>query len=239
MAKLGFIYPIGGGEYEYYQFAEALGYRVRPYLVFAWHAGGDENHDPDALKETGAVERLAVSARGLVPLDPDVVLWACTSGSFIAGRAWAEDQVRGVHAVTGKPTSSTSIAFVNAVRHLGAKRVELLASYPERTSKAFASFLGEHGIDVSHLRWMGAPGGRDAFLMPLERFMEAAREVDGPDVDAFLVPDTAIAGFPLIGPLEGELGKPVLTANQVTIWEALRLAGWREKIAGYGKLLAA
>ena len=156
-----------------------------------------------------------MSARGLVPLNPDVVLWACTSGSFIAGRAWAEDQVKGIAAVTGKPTSSTSIAFVNAARHLGAKRVAVLASYPERTSKAFGSFLQEHDIGVSHLQWMDAPGGRDAFLMPLERFMKAAREADGPEVDAFLVPDTAIAGFPLIGPLERELGKPVLTANQV------------------------
>ena len=29
----------------------------------------------------------------------------------------------------------------------------------------------------------------------------------------------------LRGPLERELGKPVLTANQVTLWSALRLSG--------------
>jgi maleate cis-trans isomerase len=37
--------------------------------------------------------------------------------------------------------------------------------------------------------------------------------------------------------LERELGKPVLSTTQVSIWDALRLAGYRGEIAGYGKLL--
>jgi maleate isomerase len=51
------------------------------------------------------------------------------------------------------------------------------------------------------------------------------------------MPDTAVAAFALIEPLESELGKPFLTANQVTVWDALRLAGWREPVPGYGRLL--
>jgi maleate cis-trans isomerase len=39
-----------------------------------------------------------------------------------------------------------------------------------------------------------------------------------------LLPDTALHTASHIPTLEKELGKPVLTANQVTVWEALRLA---------------
>jgi maleate cis-trans isomerase len=36
--------------------------------------------------------------------------------------------------------------------------------------------------------------------------------------------------------LEKELGKPVLTANQVSVWEALRLADRRVNAPGLGAL---
>jgi maleate cis-trans isomerase len=37
--------------------------------------------------------------------------------------------------------------------------------------------------------------------------------------------------------LERELGKPVVSTTQVTVWDALRLVGWRGEIGGYGRLL--
>ena len=99
------------------------------------------------------------------------------------------------------------------------------------------SFLGEHGVDIAGFEWHGAPGGNDAYEMPVELFLRSARAIDGPKVDAFLIPDTAIAGFPILRTLEAELSKPVLAAHQVTLWEGLRLAGWREAVPGFGRLM--
>jgi maleate isomerase len=59
------------------------------------------------------------------------------------------------------------------------------------------------------------------------------------------VPDNAEAvfiggnGFRAIGviqALEVDLGRPVLTANQVAFWHALRLSGSRLPIANYGRI---
>ncbi len=235
--KFGLIYPEGGGEYEYYQFAEALGWRVQPLVLAAHLAGGDENHQPAALRETGSIARLEFSARRLAVLKPDVATWACTSGSFIVGRAGAEAQVAAIRAICGCPTTSTSLAFVAALRHLGLARVGVLASYIEETSRAFVSFLGEHGLEIAGFEWHGAPGGNDAFRMPVDLFVNSARAVDGPNVDAFLIPDTAIAGFPMVRAIEAALGKPALSANQVTLWHGHTLAGWKEPIPGFGRLM--
>jgi maleate isomerase len=38
--------------------------------------------------------------------------------------------------------------------------------------------------------------------------------------------------------LEKELGKPVLSTSQVTLWHALKLAGHRHGVKGFGGLLA-
>jgi maleate isomerase len=46
-------------------------------------------------------------------------------------------------------------------------------------------------------------------------------------------------GFRAVGvirALEEDLGRPVLTANQVAFWAALRLSGTRAPVAGYGRI---
>ena len=45
-----------------------------------------------------------------------------------------------------------------------------------------------------------------------------------PDAEAVLIPDTALHTAAFLPELETHVGKTVLTANQVTMWEALRLA---------------
>ena len=48
---------------------------------------------------------------------------------------------------------------------------------------------------------------------------------DDPAAEAIFVSCTNLPTYDIIDPLERELGIPVLTANQVTLWAALRLAG--------------
>jgi maleate cis-trans isomerase len=43
----------------------------------------------------------------------------------------------------------------------------------------------------------------------------------------------------IIETLEADLGKPVITSNQAVLWRALRLTGVRQRIPGFGRLLAA
>ena len=54
--------------------------------------------------------------------------------------------------------------------------------------------------------------------------------------EALLIPDTAIPAWQAIAPLEERLGRPILTANQVTLWEALRLAGVLQRRRDWGRL---
>jgi maleate isomerase len=49
---------------------------------------------------------------------------------------------------------------------------------------------------------------------------------------------TALKTADVIEGLEEELGKPVLTANQVTMWDALRIMGAMELTGGVGRLFS-
>ena len=112
------------------------------------------------------------------------MFWACTSGSFILGRDYAERQRDAIANAAGMPAGSTSLAFVKVLDEIGARRVSVVATYPEPASRAFASFLAEFGIEVIHLQWLDVPGGWDTSDMDPERIVNGVREaaVDGADV---------------------------------------------------------
>jgi maleate cis-trans isomerase len=221
MTRLGFIYPGGGAEHDYYRFAEAHGLRV--FLVGSRTPGGDD-HDVEALRLTARTEHIVEAARRLLALRVDAALWACTSGSFILGRAGAEAQVRALREAISKPATSTSLAFIAALERLGVQRVAVLATYPEPAARALAAFLAEYGITVVALHWLDAASGFDASGIDAHRLRAAVAGMDLKRVEAVLIPDTALPSLEFVNDLEAACQLPVLTANQVTLWAALGLA---------------
>ena len=163
MTRLGVIYPGGGAEQDYYLFGERHGLRM--FLVGSRIPAGDD-HAVEALLQTARVENIREAAARFRTLDPDVVVWACTSGSFIVGRDGAERQMAALRAATGVPATSTSLAFVDALGALGAPRVALSQRHgPEPASRALASFLNAFGVTVASLQWLDAPSGLEAALI--------------------------------------------------------------------------
>jgi maleate cis-trans isomerase len=59
------------------------------------------------------------------------------------------------------------------------------------------------------------------------------------DAEVVLVPDTAMHTLAIIEELEAAISKPVLTANQVTVWKGLQLLGPVPDLSGLGILFAA
>jgi maleate cis-trans isomerase len=236
--RIGMIIPSGGPEADYYSYEEAANGALKFYFTIS-RVGGDlgHDHDPDALRQTAQVEWLAEAAERLRPFRLDGLQWACTSGSFINGRAFAEAQAAAIGKVLGIPATSTSLAFAAALAHLGLRRVAVLATYPEPAARAFAAFLGEFGIDVARLDWLGAPSGWDAARFGESLITPAAVKMVEPGIEAVLIPDTALPSLHYLERLERRVGLPVLTANAVTIWDAERIAGRHAALPSFGSLL--
>ena len=55
--------------------------------------------------------------------------------------------------------------------------------------------------------------------------------------DAVLVSGTGLPTAGIIEDLERELGKPVVTSQQASLWLALRLARVADSVPGFGRLL--
>ena len=164
-------------------------------------------------------------------------MWACTSGSFVFGVEGARRQAQDLADALGVPSSSTSLAFLSACRALGLKQVAVAATYPEELSKAFRTFLESDGIEVVHMGCLGVWTGDESALIERDEVLRFARANDHPDAEAVLIPDTALHTAGFLPELETAVGKTVLTANQVTMWEALRLANRFAPQSGLGRLM--
>ncbi|MGQ4441138.1 aspartate/glutamate racemase family protein [Streptomyces violaceoruber] len=234
MTALGFLYPGHSGEDDYPRIEQLLGSDIRVDLV---HTDiGEDAHRVDALLEMGSPRRLEAGVAELRLAGADAVVWACTSGSFVHGWDGAHAQVRALAQAAGLPASSTSFAFVHAAKELGVRRVSIGATYPDDVARLFGDFLGAAGIEVADVVSSGVITAAEVGTWTEAEVLALARAADRPDVEAVLLPDTALHTAAYIPALEKELGKPVLTANQVTIWEGLRLADRRVNAPELGAL---
>jgi maleate cis-trans isomerase len=234
MTALGFLYPGHSAEDDYPRIEQLLGSDIRVELV---HTDiGEDAHRVDALRQMGAPERLAAGVEQLRLSGAEAVVWACTSGGFVHGWEGAQEQVRALARTAGMPASSTSFAFVHAVQEVGAGRVAVGATYPDDVAELFAEFLRAGGLAVTGVRSSGIVTAAEVGTWGEAEVFALARAADDPGAEAVLLPDTALHTAAYLPALEKELGKPVLTANQVTVWEALRLADRRVNAPGLGSL---
>ncbi|MBF6173920.1 maleate cis-trans isomerase [Nocardia blacklockiae] len=218
---IGFIYPDHAAEDDYPRAAEILGARLRVVHIY-----GTDLHAVPELLDLGSPARLREGAGLLAEARPDAVVWACTSGSFVYGPQGAREQVRGLREAAGVPASSTSFAFVNAARALDISKVAVCASYPDDVARLFVDFLAAEGIEVLSMSSADIDTAAEVGTLEPEQVVKLAVANDHPDAQALLIPDTAMHTVAVLPELEATLGKPVLTANQVTIWEGIRLAGY-------------
>lgn len=237
MATVGLLYPGHSAEDDF----PALEARVAPALRLpvVITSVGEDAHRVDALLDLGSTERLADGVRQLADARPQAVMWACTSGSFVFGPDGARSQAAKVAAAAGVPASSTSIAFVDALRHLGIRRVAVAASYPHDVAEHFVQFLSADGVQVVAMGSHGIITAAEVGTLEPDRVVDMVTAADHPDAEAVLLPDTAMHTLAVIDRLEAAVGKPVLTANQVTVWKGLQLVGAAPAIPGLGRLFEA
>lgn len=236
MPTIAMLYPGHSAEDEFRTLSARLPGSSFP-VIHTWE--GPTDHELTALRALGARDRLTPPARRSRAWSPDAVMWACTSGSFVYGLEGCREQARWLQEATQTRASSTSLAFAAAVHHLGLERVSIAATYPREVAACFVALLEDDGIRVTALSAYDVPSGEDAGRLGREWVLETARAADLADSQCLLIPDTALHTIEVLPQLEEALGLPVLTANQVTAWQGLLLAGQQTQAEGLGTLFSA
>ena len=188
-----------------------------------------------------AAERAVAALAQLLPIRPSAIAWACTSGSFIGGKAAHElllDQLR--RAAGGVPVTTASGAVVAACRHLGIQRPAVGTPYSEQVTSELLAFLQEHDImpvavERLHANEMDDYALQDVSDVRLAGFLRQL--VCAPEADGIVLSCTGLATATLPRALEPELGLPIVSSNLAIAWHCWRLGGISAPPLGGGALI--
>ncbi|MER6011760.1 maleate cis-trans isomerase family protein [Streptomyces bluensis] len=170
-------------------------------------------------------ETLGDAVRTLNAIAPEVVAYACTSGSFVGGVAGERAMCEAMTRAGAVPSVTTSGALLDALNELGVRRLALVTPYTVSVTLALEGYLAEAGITVTGRAFMGLT--RHIWKVPYRDVVDMARRAVRAPADALFISCTNLPTYDVIPQLEAELRMPVISANQVTMWAALRHLGTR------------
>jgi maleate isomerase len=183
------------------------------------------------------VSDIEMQSRSLASADVDIIVLGAAAPSFLKGLGYDREMAKKIEAASGKRATTTSTALIEALQYLGVSRVVLGAAYDDKVNAIAKSFLEVNGFNVLDAQGLGLVDNLVVGRLDATSAYELARKIDRPDAEAIVLACTNWKTMDVIERLERELGKPVLSTTQVTIWTALRAIGRIEGVPGYGRLL--
>ena len=198
----------------------------------------DDDIALDMVDSYGDLNLLRQAADVLKITRPNVMVFGCTSCSFLRGVGRDLEQARAIGEVCGVPGTTVSTATVAALRTMGIGSVAIGAPYPQSVTERFATFLTDSGFEVVGWEALDMKSEWEIGNASPSVWFELARRVDDPRAEAVVLSCTGIRTAEILTAIEADLGKPVITAPQVMIWHPLQLMRVNATRADRGRLFA-
>ncbi|MBI4192340.1 MAG: aspartate/glutamate racemase family protein [Betaproteobacteria bacterium] len=183
------------------------------------------------------VRDLETQCRNLASADVDVIVLGATAPSFLKGLGYDRELIKTIETTTGKRATTTSTALIEALQYLGVSRVVLGSAYDEKVNAIARKFIEASGVEVLAAHGLDLVDNLVVGRLDVSSAHELARKIDRPDAEGIVLACTNWKTMDAIERLERELGKPVISTTQVSVWAALRAIGGIEGVPGYGRLL--
>jgi len=187
--------------------------------------------DPPNVDE--AVELLARVA-------PRVILYGFTSSSYTLG-AKADEQLRLRLEMRAQniPVILTCRAAIEAFRLLKASRIALIHPpwFSESANALGKNYFAAEGFQVLLCKRITPLRAMQEEVSPMDVFDWVTKSVP-PAAEVVFLSGNGLRAVGTIQALEESLGTPVLTANQVLLWKALRLLEVTDKVTKYGVIFS-
>lgn len=158
----------------------------------------------------------------LATADVDVVAYGCTTGSLVKGADYDEETENRIKERAGVPAVATAASIKRAFDALDLRSLAIATSYIRDLNEREERFLADAGYDVVDIDGLELEAGLDIGDRGPEVTYRQVRVLDHADADGIFVSCTNYRTFEVVERIEKDLGKPVVSSNQATLWDALR-----------------
>jgi maleate isomerase len=208
-----------------------------PFGAIRSGGGMDPTIPLEPVRRFAAPPKLDDAAELLAAAPLDVIAYGFTSSPYVIGAGGEADMIRRLRQRTrGIPVVTPCAAAVEALHALDARRIAIVDPpwFDAQLVGLGKAYYEDAGVDVLDARACELPSDQTAITPDaLHRWI---LEHAPADADAIVVGGNGLRAVGIIAALEADLRRPVLTANQVLLWGALRAAGASLRVDHYGRI---
>lgn len=195
--------------------------------------------ESDPQVTSAALMKMKDRLTGAASLFPDTsefdcVAYACTSGTSVIGQD--EVALRIGRGCTTKSVTDPVTALIAACNHLDIQKLAILSPYVEDVSATLRGVLSKHNISTPEFGSFNEADEARVVRIDEQSIFNAALQMVQ-DADALFISCTNLRTLGVIEKIEIEIGKPVLTSNQVLAWHMMTCANVDIGVEGFGRLL--
>lgn len=171
---------------------------------------------------------------------PDHVIMGMSAETFWDGRDGQKKLQKRMEKIAGVGMTLGSDACRAALKAYGkrTRRLGIVTPYMPVGDKQVHRFFTDCGFEVVNLLGLKCAGPMLIAHVTKRRLRDAVLEVNRGKVDAIVQVGTNLAMAEVAAMAEFWLDKPVIAINTATYWHALRENGIKDRLYGWGSLLA-
>jgi maleate isomerase len=155
------------------------------------------------------------------------------------GKGYEDLIVKDIESVAKVPATTGVRAGMEALRHVGARRIAIASPYPERHNAALSAYLTAQGFEVVRAEGKDLPFKDMQNLSPVGIHAFASGVLDRASAcDALYLPCPQWQAAQVVDAIERERSLPVVSYTHANFFAAFRTLGIKDTIRGHGRLLA-
>lgn len=176
---------------------------------------------------TQMAENVEESANLVSHVQPDIIIFGCTTGSLIKGKGYDQELERRIENSTGITAVSTAEAVLRVLRKDKIQKMVIVTPYTETINEKEKRFFEENGFDVEKMTALGLEKNKEIGQQtPQKAYLESKKALSSvSEYDGLFISCTNFRTFGVLDSLSDDIGKPVISSNLASLEIALEECG--------------